>query len=54
MPIDRTRAVAQRRPIRSLNDLASQFPPATLIIRFTPDDAQPDSFRLVSIQPTAR
>jgi hypothetical protein len=37
---------------RTLNDLASQFPPDTLIVRFTPDDAQSGSFRLVSIQPT--
>lgn len=37
---------------RTLNDLASQFPPDTLMVRFTPDDAQPGSFRLVSIQPT--
>jgi len=36
---------------RTLNDLASQFPPDVLVVRFTPDDAQPDSFRLVSIQP---
>lgn len=39
---------------RTLNDLASQFPPNTLVVRFTPDDAQPGTFRLVSIQPTAR
>lgn len=37
---------------RTLNDLASQFPPDLLVVRFTPDDAQPNSFRLVSIQPT--
>jgi hypothetical protein len=37
---------------RTLNDLASQFPPDTLRVRFTPDDAQSNSFRLVSIQPT--
>ncbi|MFI5509400.1 hypothetical protein ACIA48_18190 [Mycobacterium sp. NPDC051804] len=38
---------------RTLNDLAGQFPPDVLVVRFTPDDAQPDSFRLVSAQPTA-
>jgi hypothetical protein len=37
---------------RTLNDLASQFPTDTLMVRFTPDDAQSGSFRLVSIQPT--
>jgi hypothetical protein len=37
---------------RTLNDLATQFPPGILLIRFTPDDAQANSFRLVSIQPT--
>ncbi|WP_253849391.1 hypothetical protein [Mycobacterium asiaticum] len=39
---------------RTLNDLASQFPPGVLVVRFTPDDAQPGTFRLVSIQPTPR
>ena len=39
---------------RTLNDLASQFPPDVLLVRFTPDDAQPGTFQLVSIQPTAR
>ena len=37
---------------RTLNDLASQFPPDTLLVRFAADDAQPGAFRLVSIQPT--
>lgn len=37
---------------RTLNDLASRFPPNILVVGFTPDDAQPGSFRLVSIQPT--
>ena len=37
---------------RTLNDLATQFPPDTLLVRFTPDDAQPGAFRLVSIQPS--
>ncbi|OBK29975.1 hypothetical protein A5634_17020 [Mycobacterium asiaticum] len=39
---------------RTLNDLAAQFPPDTLLVRFTPDDAQPGWFRLVTIQPTPR
>jgi hypothetical protein len=38
---------------RTLNDIATQFPPNVLVVRFTPDDAAPGSFRLVSIQPTA-
>jgi hypothetical protein len=37
---------------RTLNDLATQFPPDVLVVRFTTDDAQPGAFRLVSIQPT--
>jgi hypothetical protein len=37
---------------RTLNDLATQFPPDTLVVRFAADDTQPDSFRLISIQPT--
>ena len=39
---------------RTLNDIAAQFPPDILLVRFTPDDAQPGTFRLVSIQPTPR
>jgi hypothetical protein len=39
---------------RTLNDLATQFPPDVLLVRFTPDDAAPGVMRLVSIQPTAR
>lgn len=39
---------------RTLNDLAAQFPPNTLTVRFTSDDARPGTFRLVSIQPTPR
>lgn len=39
---------------RTLNDLATQFPPGILVVRFTSDDAQPGAFRLVSIQPTPR
>ena len=38
---------------RTLNDLATQFPPGVLLVRFTSDDAQQGSFRLVSIQPSA-
>ncbi|WP_264001091.1 hypothetical protein, partial [Mycolicibacterium gadium] len=37
---------------RTLNDLATQFPPDVLVVRFTTDDASPGVFRLVSIQPT--
>jgi hypothetical protein len=37
---------------RTLNDLATQFPPDILVVRFTTDDAQPEVFRLVSIAPT--
>ena len=37
---------------RTLNDLASQFPADTLVVRFTPDDDQSGTFRLESIQPT--
>lgn len=37
---------------RTLNDLATQFPPDVLVVRSTPDDAQPGVFRLVSIQAT--
>jgi hypothetical protein len=39
---------------RTLNDLATQFPADTLVVRFATDDTQPKSFRLVSIQPTAQ
>lgn len=39
---------------RTLNDLATQFPLDVLTVRFSPDDAAPGTFRLVSIQPTAR
>ncbi len=38
---------------RTLNDLATQFPPDVLLVRFLPDDASPGTFQLVSIQPTA-
>ncbi|KRD16907.1 hypothetical protein ASE48_27540 [Mycobacterium sp. Root265] len=37
---------------RTLNDLATHFPPDSLRVRFTADEAQPGVFQLVSIQPT--
>ena len=37
---------------RTLNDLAAQFPPDSLVVTFAPDDTRPGIFRLVSIQPT--
>ncbi|WP_235654348.1 hypothetical protein [Mycolicibacterium houstonense] len=37
---------------RTLNDLATKFPRDSLVVRFVTDDARPDAFRLVSIQPT--
>jgi len=37
---------------RTLNELATQFPPDILLVKFTPDDAAPGVYRLVSIQPT--
>ena len=36
---------------RTLNDLATKFPPDILVVRFTSDDTNSDWFRLVSIQP---
>ncbi|CAM3816838.1 hypothetical protein H7J08_10355 [Mycobacterium frederiksbergense] len=39
---------------RTLNDLATHFPPGSLLVRFTADEAQPGAFQLVSIQPTLR
>lgn len=39
---------------RTLNDIATQFPPDVLVVRFMSDDAQQGSFRLVSIQPSAQ
>lgn len=39
---------------RTLNDLATKFPPDVLLVRFTPDDTRPDALRLVSIQPSSR
>ncbi|MEV0670903.1 hypothetical protein [Mycobacterium sp. NPDC050441] len=38
---------------RTLNDLATKFPPDSLVVRFVADDTRQDSVRLVSIQPTA-
>lgn len=38
---------------RTLNDLATKFPHDSLVVRFVSDDARPEAFRLVSIQPTA-
>jgi hypothetical protein len=38
---------------RSLNELASQFPPDVIVVRFVPDDTHAGWFRLVSIQPIA-
>lgn len=37
---------------RTLNDLATQFPPDILVVRFVPGDAASGTFELVSIQPT--
>src|SRR6185312_225409 len=38
---------------RTLDDLATRFPPGTLVVRFVSDDTHPGWFRLVSIQPIA-
>ncbi|MCG7606408.1 MULTISPECIES: hypothetical protein [Mycobacterium] len=38
---------------RTLNDLATKFPPDSLVVRFVTDGSRPDAFRIVSIQPTA-
>ena len=38
---------------RSLDELATQFPADTIVVRFGPDDAQSGAFPLVSIQPMA-
>lgn len=37
---------------RTLNELATHFPPDVLLVKFAPDDATPGVYRLVSIQPT--
>lgn len=39
---------------RTLNDLATRFPPDSLLVRFRSDEAQPGAFQLVSIQPVLR
>ena len=39
---------------RSLDELASRFPPDIIVARFVPDDTHPGWFRLVSIQPVAQ
>jgi hypothetical protein len=39
---------------RSLNGLAVEFPPNTLLVSFGPDDTGSGAFPLVSIQPTAQ
>ncbi|OBB67551.1 hypothetical protein A5758_13630 [Mycobacterium sp. 852014-50255_SCH5639931] len=39
---------------RTLDSLASQFPPGVLVVRFVPDDTHSGWFRLVSIQPVAQ
>jgi hypothetical protein len=39
---------------RTLDELASQLPPGTMVVRFVPDDTRPGLFRLVSIQPVAQ
>lgn len=36
---------------RTLNELATDFPPDSLLVRFTADEPQPGAFQLVSIQP---
>lgn len=39
---------------RTLNGLATEFPDNVLMVSFTPDDANPGTYRLISIQPTGR
>jgi hypothetical protein len=34
-----------------LNQLATQFPPGTVMVRFVPDESNPGLFRLLSVQP---
>lgn len=36
---------------RTLNQIATEFPPDSLVVRFTPDDEPPGTYRLVSIRP---
>jgi hypothetical protein len=38
---------------RTLNELATKFPPDSLIVRFVSDESRPDALRVVTIQPTA-
>ncbi|MBP2453861.1 hypothetical protein [Mycolicibacterium lutetiense] len=38
---------------RTLNELATKFPPDSIVVQFVADDTRPDALRLVSIQPTA-
>lgn len=37
---------------RTLNELATHFPPDSLLVRFTTEEPQPGVFELVSIQPS--
>lgn len=37
---------------RQLNDVATQFPPDSIVIRFVPDATPYSGFRILSIQPT--
>jgi hypothetical protein len=39
---------------RTLNDMATEFPPDVLVVKFTSEDAQGGSMKMVSIQPTAQ
>jgi len=39
---------------RSLDEVASGFPPDIIVVRFVPDDTHSGWFRLVSIQPVAQ
>ncbi|WP_395308049.1 hypothetical protein V4U86_22130 [Mycobacterium sp. AMU20-3851] len=36
---------------RTLNGLATRFPPDTLVVRFVTDETRPGTYRLVTIQP---
>lgn len=37
---------------RTLNSLATRFPPQSLLVQFSADEAHPDALTLVSIQPS--
>jgi hypothetical protein len=39
---------------RTLDELATHFPPNTIVVRFAPDDTNSGTFPLVSIQPIAQ